>query len=204
MKYTSCLNSITTRSPNHNHHVFDLCQPAGRPPTSFTVSIAHSRLGPADRGRVALAQCACRRNADGADLDELTNEVYAVAEAGLWTDGAIRTTVGQIVEFTRAGQIAVARMDGQVVGCVRVQRLDERTCEFGMLCADPAHRGIGIGRELIRFVERKSHGDGMSTMQLELLVPKLTGSTTCRTTVNHRSSSGSPCNGTPTCSPRGA
>lgn len=105
-------------------------------------------------------------------ISELTNEVYEVAEAGLWTDGATRTSVGEIVQLTRAGQIAVARMGGQVVGCVRVQRLDERTGEFGMLCADPAHRGIGIGRELVRFVERKSCADGISTMQLELLVPR--------------------------------
>ena len=41
-----------------------------------------------------------------------------------------------------------------------------------MLCADPAHRGIGIGRELIRFAERKARADGMTTMQLELLVPR--------------------------------
>ena len=105
-------------------------------------------------------------------ISELANEVYVVAEAGLWTDGATRTSVAEIVQLTRVGQIAVARMGGQVVGCVRVQRLDERTGEFGMLCADPAHRGIGIGRELIRFVERKSLADGLGTMQLEVLVPR--------------------------------
>ena len=105
-------------------------------------------------------------------ISELTNEVYAVAEAGLWTDGATRTSVGEIVQLTRAGEIAVARMGGQVVGCVRVQRLDERAAELGMLCADPAQRGIGIGRELVRFVERKSRAEGMSTMQLKLLVPR--------------------------------
>ena len=105
-------------------------------------------------------------------ISELANEVYAVAEAGLWTDGATRTSVGEIAELTRAGEIVVARLGGQVVGCVRVQRLDERTSEFGMLCADPSHRGVGIGRELIRFVERSAHADGMGTMQLELLVPR--------------------------------
>jgi GNAT superfamily N-acetyltransferase len=105
-------------------------------------------------------------------ISELTNEVYAVAEAGLWTDGATRTSVAEIAELTEAGQIAVARMGDQVVGCVRVQRLDERTGEFGMLCADPAHRGVGIGRELIRFAERTARADSMSAMQLELLVPR--------------------------------
>lgn len=105
-------------------------------------------------------------------ISELANEVYAVAEAGLWTDGATRTSVGEIVELTEAGEIAVARMGGQVVGCVRLQRLDEHTGEFGMLCADPSHRGVGIGRELIGFVERRSRADGANTMQLELLQPR--------------------------------
>jgi GNAT superfamily N-acetyltransferase len=105
-------------------------------------------------------------------ITELTNEVYAAAEDGLWIDGATRTTVDEVAELTRAGQIVVARLGGRVVGSVRVQRLDERTGEFGMLAADPAHRGVGVGRELVRFAERKCRGEGLRTMRLELLVPR--------------------------------
>jgi GNAT superfamily N-acetyltransferase len=105
-------------------------------------------------------------------IADLINEVYAVAEKGLWIDGARRTTVHGVAELTRAGEIAVARLDGRVVGSVRVQRLDEATGEFGMLVADPARRGIGVGRELVRFAERKCGADGLGTMQLELLVPR--------------------------------
>jgi GNAT superfamily N-acetyltransferase len=105
-------------------------------------------------------------------IADLINEVYAVAEEGLWIDGATRTTVDGVAELTRAGEIAVARVRGGIVGCVRVQRLDEGTGEFGMLVADPAHRGVGIGRELIRFAERSCREDGLATMQLELLVPR--------------------------------
>jgi GNAT superfamily N-acetyltransferase len=105
-------------------------------------------------------------------IADLINEVYAVAEEGLWIDGATRTTVDGVAELTRAGEIAVARVRDRIVGCVRVQRLDEGTGEFGMLVADPAHRGVGIGRELIRFAERSCSEDGLSTMQLELLVPR--------------------------------
>jgi GNAT superfamily N-acetyltransferase len=107
-----------------------------------------------------------------ARITELTNEVYVVAEAGLWIAGATRTTLDEVVELTRAGQIAVARLSDRVVGCVRVQRLDEGTGEFGMLAADPAHRGIGVGRELVGFAERKSRAEGLRTMRLELLVPQ--------------------------------
>jgi GNAT superfamily N-acetyltransferase len=105
-------------------------------------------------------------------ITELINEVYAVAEDGLWTDDATRTTVDEIAELIRAGQIAVARLRGRIVGGVRVQRLDQCTGEFGMLAADPAHRGVGVGRELVRFAERKCRADGLATIQLELLVPR--------------------------------
>jgi GNAT superfamily N-acetyltransferase len=105
-------------------------------------------------------------------IADLINEVYAVAEAGLWTDGATRTTVDEVAELTQAGEIAVARLRGRIVGCVRIQRLDERTGEFGMLAADPAYHGVGVGRELVRFAERKCRADGLGIMQLELLVPR--------------------------------
>jgi GNAT superfamily N-acetyltransferase len=105
-------------------------------------------------------------------ITDLTNEVYLVAEDGLWKEGATRTTVDEIAELTRAGEIAVARLDGAVVGSVRVQRLDDESGEFGMLAADPAHRGLGVGGGLISFAERKCQDEGLRTMQLELLVPR--------------------------------
>jgi ribosomal protein S18 acetylase RimI-like enzyme len=41
-----------------------------------------------------------------------------------------------------------------------------------MLTTDPAHRGLGVGRELVRFAERRSAAEGRRTMRLELLVPR--------------------------------
>jgi GNAT superfamily N-acetyltransferase len=55
---------------------------------------------------------------------------------------------------------------------MRIRRVGPDTGEFGMLAADPAHRGIGVGRELVRFAERACREDGLRTMRLELLVPK--------------------------------
>ncbi|GAA4556061.1 GNAT family N-acetyltransferase [Planotetraspora kaengkrachanensis] len=105
-------------------------------------------------------------------ITTLVNDVYAVAERGLWADGAVRTTADEVGELIGAGQIAVARLDGQIVGCVRVRSLDDGVGEFGMLAAHPAHRGTGVGRELVRFAERTSRARGIATMQLELLVPR--------------------------------
>jgi GNAT superfamily N-acetyltransferase len=128
---------------------------------------------PAPPIEIQLLPAAARDDAElMARITELTNQVYAVAEDGLWTTGATRTTLDEVVELTRAGQIVVARLSGRVVGCVRVQRLDAGTGEFGMLAADPAHRGVGVGRELVRFAEGKSSAEGVRTMQLEVLVPR--------------------------------
>jgi GNAT superfamily N-acetyltransferase len=109
------------------------------------------------------------------DLAGLVNRVYAEAEDGLWIDGAARTTPEEMAGLIAAGEIAVARdggPGGPVVGCVRVQQLDEATGEFGMLVADPDRRGEGIGRDLVGFAEDLFRGRGLPTMQLELLVPR--------------------------------
>ncbi|MFG1646501.1 GNAT family N-acetyltransferase [Amycolatopsis sp. NPDC049252] len=102
----------------------------------------------------------------------LVNQVYAESEKGLWRGSTDRTSAGEVAGFVRAGEIAVARVDGDLAGSVRVRRLDEATGEFGMLAADPARRGTGIGRDLVRFAERASRDAGCRRMQLELLVPR--------------------------------
>ena len=46
-------------------------------------------------------------------LTDLINRVYEVAEAGLWRDGATRTTASELAELIRAQQIAVATRFGE-------------------------------------------------------------------------------------------
>jgi GNAT superfamily N-acetyltransferase len=105
-------------------------------------------------------------------VSHLINEVYAVAEQGLWADGTSRTTVAQVTDFTRAGQLATARTGGGLAGCVRIQRLDGHTAEFGMLAVAPAYRGTGAGSELVRFAEQSSWDNGCHIMQLQVLMPR--------------------------------
>jgi GNAT superfamily N-acetyltransferase len=106
------------------------------------------------------------------EITDLVNRVYETAEAGLWVPGATRTTSIEMREMIAAGQMAVARRDGQMLGCIRIQQLDERAGEFGMLAAHPAHRGEGIGRALVRFAEDRYRPRGLAVMQLELLIPR--------------------------------
>lgn len=113
-------------------------------------------------------------SADGevvAKLTEMINTVYAVAEDGLWRDGAARTTSDEVEGLISAGEIVVALLDDEIVGSMRLRELDERTGEFGMLVAAPDRRGFGIGRQLVRFAETGAMADGLAVMQLELLVP---------------------------------
>jgi GNAT superfamily N-acetyltransferase len=91
---------------------------------------------------------------------------------GLWLDGTARTTSAELAGLIRAGELAVARREGAVVGCVRVQRLDDYCGEFGMLAANPTQRGTGVGRALLRFAEELSAARGLRRIQLELLVPR--------------------------------
>lgn len=107
-----------------------------------------------------------------AELTDLINGVYAVAEKDLWVDGAFRTTVERVTDLVRTGQFAVARVAGQIVGCVRVQFFGDGVGEFGMLAVVPNRRGTGIGRDLVRFAERAARQEGCHAMQLEVLVPR--------------------------------
>ena len=105
-------------------------------------------------------------------VTKMINEVYAAAERGPWADGAARTGPAEVAGLVRDGELVVAWLDGRLAGCVRVRRVDDDTSEFGMLAADPRHRGVGVGRELVRFAERWSREAGRETMRLELLVPR--------------------------------
>lgn len=127
-----------------------------------------------DFGRQIVALDAAQAD-DGrlmAVLTELINDVYAVAEEGLWVQAAARTTVGEVTRLVRAGQMAVALEGGQIVGCVRIQLLGSGAGEFGMLAVLPSRRGAGVGRELLRFAEQAVLNERCDSMQLEVLVPR--------------------------------
>jgi GNAT superfamily N-acetyltransferase len=114
--------------------------------------------------------------ADDADLVarvvDLVNRVYADAERGLWQDNTARTDQEAVAAIIRAGQLAVARLDGRLVGAVHIQQIGDDLGETGMLVASPEHRNAGIGRALLTFAEDWAYQRGLRRMQLELLVPQ--------------------------------
>lgn len=123
---------------------------------------------------VGLLDAAASRDAGLVQrLTRLVNDVYAVAESGLWREGAERTTASELAGLIAAGEIAVATTpDGEIVGSAHIHRISEDTGEVGTLVAAPEHRGTGIGRDLLDFAEQHCRDQGMRAIQLELLVPR--------------------------------
>jgi GNAT superfamily N-acetyltransferase len=108
-----------------------------------------------------------------AELTDIVNRAYVRGEAGLWHAGVPRTTADAVQALVAAGVLAVARDRGRVVGCVRVARLDDTTAELGLLAVADDAAGSGVGRALVAFAEDLSRRRGFSTMQLQLLVPRM-------------------------------
>jgi len=112
---------------------------------------------------------------DGTLVEELVrivNTAYAIGEAGLWLNGTTRTEPAEIADAIRNDGVLVATMDGRLVGCAYVRPLDATTADLGLLSAVPDRWGSGVGRELARFAEERMRARGVTTMQLELLVPR--------------------------------
>lgn len=106
-----------------------------------------------------------------AQLADLINVVYSVAEEGLWGDGFKRTTAPELASLVAAQQIAVATLDGDIAGTIHIEDVEDDTTIFGMLAAASAHRSEGVGRALVDYAEQDSAQRGRRTMRLELLVP---------------------------------
>jgi GNAT superfamily N-acetyltransferase len=106
------------------------------------------------------------------ELVGIVNRAYAVGEAGLWREGATRTDPDEIAEAIRSGGMLAATLEGRLVGCAYVRPLEADTADLGLISAAPDEWGSGVGRELVRSAEELMRSRGVTTLQLELLVPK--------------------------------
>ena len=147
--------------------------PRQSPSATPTVrSSARSRAAAQRRGRAPTRGGGARRRPlEFADLRARINTAYAEAEDALWAPGFERIALERVAEIVAAGEMAVARVDGKIVGSVRVRFLDEETGFFGSLAVHPADQGAGIGRELVRFAEELARERGATAMGSRLLVP---------------------------------
>jgi GNAT superfamily N-acetyltransferase len=107
-----------------------------------------------------------------AALAQIVNEAYARGEVGLWRAGTERISDEELRPLVAAGELAAAREDGRLVGCVRVTSLDPRTAELGLLAVAAERSGSGVGRALMAFAHDVARGRGHTAMRLTLLVPR--------------------------------
>ena len=112
-------------------------------------------------------------------LVKLINDVYDVAEDGMWKVKGFRTNLDEIRGLIEEGRLIVAHKLGSgdeqrsVVGCVKVERLDKEDCgQFGMLVVCPTCRSSGVGGKLVEAAEDWARDKGFACMQLELLTPR--------------------------------
>jgi GNAT superfamily N-acetyltransferase len=106
-----------------------------------------------------------------ATLHEVVNQAYARGEGGLWREGTERISAEDLRALVAAGELAAAREDRRVVGCVRVTSLDARTAELGLLAVAGERTGSGVGRALMAFAHDLARERGHTAMRLTLLVP---------------------------------
>lgn len=106
-------------------------------------------------------------------ITDLINMVYDEAEADLWKPSTSKRTSNDEIEgFITKDGLMIAEFDGKIVGVCKVSEQNAEVCEFGMLAADPTHRGVGIGRELVSAAEKWGQKTGHQKMRLELLTPR--------------------------------
>jgi ribosomal protein S18 acetylase RimI-like enzyme len=66
-----------------------------------------------------------------------------------------------------SGEALVARLNGKVVGCVMMQRIDDHACEMKRMFVGSEGRGIGLGRQLAETIVRVAAERGYITMRLD-------------------------------------
>jgi GNAT superfamily N-acetyltransferase len=106
------------------------------------------------------------------ELVRIINAAYAVGEAGLWLEGTTRTRPDEIADAIRSGGMLAATLEDRLVGCAYLRPLDAGTADLGLISTAPEEWGGGVGSQLVRSAEELMRSQGVTTMQLELLVPK--------------------------------
>src|SRR5437763_14670715 len=71
------------------------------------------------------------------------------------------------------GRLLLARHNDELVGCVALRQLRERTCEMKRLFVRETVRGKGIGRLLIETIIRNAKEIGYERMLLDTLPPRM-------------------------------
>ena len=111
-----------------------------------------------------------RAEADVASVGELFREYAATIGVDLEYQGfssELATLPGQYAP--PSGELLVARVNGEVSGCVALRALDQSTLELKRLYVRPSARGAGLGRLLVEAAISTARENGYTELRLDTL-----------------------------------
>ncbi|KAK5710467.1 hypothetical protein LTR15_012957 [Elasticomyces elasticus] len=111
-------------------------------------------------------------------ITKLINESYLETEETLYKPGKRRTGPEEVKTWLLSNQLylafdVAATGKDYPIGSIRLHDVAPGIGDLGILTVHHTQRGSGLGLRLIKFGEGCVSSKGLSTMQLELLVPKL-------------------------------
>jgi GNAT superfamily N-acetyltransferase len=119
-----------------------------------------------------LIQATTEKQVDAAR--ELFKEYAAALEIDMCFqrfDQELQTLPGKYA--TPDGRLLLAYDNEELIGCIALRKLDERTCEMKRLFLRPASRGKGYGRKMINELVEQARMIGYVRMRLDTLPGKM-------------------------------
>jgi GNAT superfamily N-acetyltransferase len=110
------------------------------------------------------------------DAIQLITALNAELSAAFPEPGATHFSLNNEQVSVGDGAFLIAYLDDAAVGCGAVRRLDSATAELKRMYVSPSERGKGIGRELVKALEREAYQLGATSVVLETgtrLVPAI-------------------------------
>jgi len=109
---------------------------------------------------------------------EAARELFKEYAAGLAIDMCFQSFDHELQTLpgkyaTPDGRLLLAYDNEELIGCIALRKLDERTCEMKRLFLRPGSRGKGYGRKMINELVEQARMIGYVRMRLDTLPGKM-------------------------------
>lgn len=118
--------------------------------------------------QVDIAQA--RAEADIAAVGKLFREYAASIGVDLEYQGFSQELVALPGQYAPpSGDLLLAKVNGEVAGCVALRALDQSTLEMKRLYVQPSARGMGLGKRLVEAAISLARQSGYAELRLDTL-----------------------------------